>query len=160
MIKLNKRLEYYKKLREEGLKLYQSGMTQKTVSEMLNVDRRTIERWCKKAGISRHHGPQSLTKREDFFDVIDTEEKAYFLGFIMADGNVSTHYNQWALKLGVSYKDKYIIDKFCNVIETKIVKMERITTGKYGDKQKFYSISLTSKHMIQSLMNAGVMPNK
>lgn len=66
----------------------------------------------------RHRGIKSKIGREDFFDIIDSEEKAYFLGFIVADGNVSIYNNQYSLKIHVSMIDKEVIDKFLHYIES------------------------------------------
>lgn len=74
----------------------------------------------------------------------------------MADGNISTYKNQWTLKIHLAYKDHEIIDKFCECIQTNIAKTVSIINKLY----KTINISLTSKHMIQSLMNYGICSAK
>lgn len=55
---------------------------------------------------------------EDYFECIDTEEKAYFLGFIMADGNVY-RYDDGRLQFSIKLKstDKDIIYKFAECVK-------------------------------------------
>ena len=54
---------------------------------------------------------QNLTKfNENVFDSIDTEEKAYWLGFIFADGYISLKGNSFELSLKGS--DSEHLDKF------------------------------------------------
>ena len=50
--------------------------------------------------------------REDYFDCIDSFDKAYYLGWIMADGNVSITNGQYSLKIHIAIKDKELIDNF------------------------------------------------
>ena len=48
------------------------------------------------------------------FETIDTEEKAYWLGFIAADGCISkaSEYNSYRLSINISDIDNLIIDFF------------------------------------------------
>jgi len=54
------------------------------------------------------------TAKYNFFNVIDTEEKAYWLGFITADGHISDR----ELRIQLSIKDKNHLEKFLTAIES------------------------------------------
>ena len=58
---------------------------------------------------------------ESFFEVIDTEEKAYWLGFIAADGCVRKRKrcNSWVFTLVQHQKEKDHLEKFRGAIEHK-----------------------------------------
>jgi hypothetical protein len=49
------------------------------------------------------------------FDVIDTPEKAYWLGFIIADGYLNDNKNMLRIKLG--NKDKCHLEKFIKFLD-------------------------------------------
>ena len=56
----------------------------------------------------------------DFFNKIDSKEKAYWLGMLYADGNVYKRSENWFnTQLGVNKKDRMIIDRFANAIGAK-----------------------------------------
>ena len=48
------------------------------------------------------------------FDQIDTQEKAYWLGFILADGYLNTNKHMLRIKLGD--KDKHHLEKFIQAL--------------------------------------------
>lgn len=54
---------------------------------------------------------------ENYFEKIDTEDKAYFLGFIMADGCILKNRN--TLKIIIHKKDKHILEDFSKCIDFK-----------------------------------------
>lgn len=138
------------------IELYQSGLTLEEIAEIYHVNSATIQTRIQDAGITRHRGPKSKVKKEDFFDFIDTEEKAYFLGWIMADGNVSIYNNQYSLKLHIQAGDRELIDKFLLAIDADYkVKIKQTNKGGLGAY-----VSITSKHMVQSLITLGVIPQK
>ena len=143
-------------LKEKAIELYLSGKKMKEVAAELEIHEATVQRWMSKEKVSRHRGPLSLIGKEDFFDVIDTEEKAYWLGFIMADGCVNIYNGQYCLKIHIAAKDSEIIDNFLLAIESKNKPYYR--TDINGNQT--YAISLSSKHMVESLISLGVVPNK
>jgi hypothetical protein len=51
---------------------------------------------------------------EDYFEIIDTPEKAYFLGFIFADGCLIDNPKEYRYKLNIKIhsKDEDILKKF------------------------------------------------
>lgn len=64
------------------------------------------------------------------FDIIDTEEKAYWLGFIVADGYLNKSKNMLRIKLGD--KDKHHLEKFIKFLngDISMLKSEKhIITG-------------------------------
>ena len=85
------------------------------------------------------------------FENIDTEEKAYWLGFLYADGSVGSKENK--IELGLSEKDLKHIEKFKNFmgISNKI---------SYRPETKSYRISFRSEKCKMDLINKGCVPKK
>ena len=69
---------------------------------------------------------------ENYFENIDTEEKAYWLGFIAADGSVvkSSKYNSYRLYINLSYVDELHLEKFKNAIGANDIKLQKYTSTK------------------------------
>ncbi len=67
---------------------------------------------------------------EDYFENIDTEEKAYWLGFIAADGSVvkSSEYNSYRLYINLSHVDKNHLEKFRNAIGANDIVLQEYTS--------------------------------
>lgn len=72
-----------------------------------------------RAGI-KNRNKEKYSKRfsldENFFERVDTEEKAYFLGFLYADGCNKEYANCVSLEL--QFRDSYIIDVFNKAINS------------------------------------------
>lgn len=85
------------------------------------------------------------------FETIDTEEKAYWLGFLYADGTISSKENK--IELGLAEKDLTHIQKFRTFIgiSNKIC---------YRESSKSYRFSFRSYKCKQDLINKGCVPNK
>ena len=102
----------------------------------------------------------------NYFDVIDTEEKAYWLGFLFADGNISK--SSWTRKNGtvkngcyrveVSLKSEDIehLEKFAKAIEYE----KPIKISKASFRKERCRLSFNNKHMWQTLVNLGCTPAK
>ena len=150
-----------KEMKEEAAKLYKSGMNCPEIGKHFGGYKAgTIQEWLHGLNIElRHRGPKSKIKNEDFFDVIDTEAKAYYLGWLMADGNTSVYNGQYSIKVGMSPDDREILDGFMEAIQStnKTLIKDNITKGK---KHKCLYVSLTSRHMCESLFKLGVVPAK
>jgi hypothetical protein len=118
--------------------------------------------------------PQEITSRksqinENYFENIDCEEKAYILGFLFADGNVSEKSHKVSVQ--ISYKDKDILIKMCNILfngDTSYIKEYKYDRVIYNkDNNKTYSfldhkaaIFLINKKIADDLIKLGCMPNK
>lgn len=84
-----------------------------------------------------------------FFDIIDTEQKAYWLGFIYADGNL---YNN-SLTISLQLCDLNHLEKFKKDIEFSgvIYKLPKINKC---------IITFSNKHLAKNIYNKGVVPCK
>ena len=95
------------------------------------------------------------TYNENFFEKIDDEYKAYFLGFIYADGCLiddSKSY-RYKLNLKIHNKDKHILEDFIKCINGEI----EVWSNK---KRDMCEISLSGKKIVSDLKEKGVLPNK
>ena len=90
-----------------------------------NLSRPTILKILKEFGIPTYSKQQlySIGLKEDIFSVIDTEEKAYFLGFLLADGCIfhDKHRPNSAPKIifGLKSIDSYMVERFHNFINAQ-----------------------------------------
>jgi len=73
----------------------------------------TIYNILKRNGRIHKIGNKKYKVNENYFEKIDTEEKAYWLGFLYADSNVRIHKGRSGiLKLKLKQSDKQHIEKF------------------------------------------------
>jgi hypothetical protein len=116
---------------------------------------------------SRGYTPRTFTEaytkytfNHNFFENIDTEAKAYFLGFMVADGHVGT--KEVILDLGT--KDRHIIEEFVTSIEgnNKIADKQCKSNFNTIEKPICYMsrLNLRSDKMIADLNNLGLTRNK
>jgi len=88
-------------------------------------------------------------KNHNYFNQIDNESKAYFLGLLFADGYVSRKTNQ--IQLFLLKEDLEIIKEFKKQIKY---------SGKITLRKNLYGISPSSPIIKNDLINLGCVPNK
>jgi hypothetical protein len=86
----------------------------------------------------------------DYFTNIDTKSKAYFLGFIFADGNIRKDYRQ--LKFNQDISEISILKKFCNEINAN--------PSKINIKNKLARLWISRRKIVMELVKLGAHPNK
>lgn len=89
---------------------------------------------------------------ERIFENIDTKEKAYWLGFLYADGNICKTSNRVGFHL--AYKDVVLLERFCDFVggdRSKIISYDN------NSSVCFY---VYSKNFKNDLINNNIVPNK
>ena len=139
----------FKIYEELATKYLVEGLSLVELSKQSGIDRRTLSINFKNMGIEIVN-KQNLTKfDEHIFDEIDNEEKAYWLGFIFADGYISSTSNNFELSLSI--KDINHLEKF-----SKFMKY----TGQIKQDSYRCRFSLRNKHLWNILNNYGCIPRK
>lgn len=89
---------------------------------------------------------------EGFFKTIDSPKKAFWLGFICADGSIYKVRN--SLCFTITQKEKYLIERFsADVCSTYIITKVEKQKGRYGGS--FFKITIYNQTFIENLLNAG-----
>jgi len=142
---------------------YINGITNKILSKKYSLHRSTIQSILNKKNIklksicdtSRKH----LIINENYFNIIDCEEKAYILGLLFADGNL----RQNGFELTLVETDKEILEKISKIIYNKIVlnykKSRHYRNSSYVCKPQ-YRLIVTSNKMKNDLMKHGCVQAK
>lgn len=88
----------------------------------------------------------------DFFDRIDSEEKAYWLGFVWADGNVRADFR--TLRINLAVRDETHLKKFASLfgLRTRRAKRRKNSVTAY--------VALNCTSTCRALAAKGVVPNK
>lgn len=136
-----------------------SSLTYNELAVKLNRTRSAIQSKISKMGlIKSEQGKYSYNKR--YFSSIDTQDKAYWLGFITADGCVSIKEDNYKrLKIVLQLKDKPHLEKFNKSIEGNL----QIREKKVNFNNKIYEcceIIVNSTEMCDDLIKLGIVPNK
>lgn len=137
--------------------LYQQGATAKEILPLFNgkiACENTIVKIARDHGVPiRPRGARNVIEHEDFFDVIDTEQKAYILGLLLADGCL--YYSNrgrapvWSITL--KSQDQYLLQQIRELVgsDNKIVQSRGCGC-----------LSVTSERMANALIKYGVTPRK
>lgn len=90
---------------------------------------------------------------DHIFDTIDTEEKAYWLGFMYADGNIYKYNQSWSIELTLQEQDVEHLKKYARFIGYS-------GEPKYRESTKAYRVSTGSRRMAEQLAQKGCVPRK
>ena len=126
--------------------------------------------YLKELGIERPNKQNETKFNENIFDSINTEEKAYWLGFIWADGSIGSSplrddvKSRYDFELSLSEKDTSHLEMFNKFMEHKNnnVKVGKVTCTSNGNKieTKRCRWGIVNKHMWNTLNDYGCTPNK
>lgn len=110
-------------------------------------------------GIRKHYF------NENYFEIIDNEEKAYWLGFIAADGCISkaSEYNSYRLSINISDIDKSHLELFQKCIDASDVEIKTYKNiSGYSSKDGTLTsrIVLNSYKMCTDLMKYNIHERK
>ena len=152
-------------LKEDKLvkKLYNMGHRAPYIANKLKVSIGTISSSIKRQKIG-HNCSEAARKyhfNERFFSEINTEEKAYWLGFIYADGYISLAANySYSIGISLAEKDRNHLKKFIKSLDgnNQIKDYSQNTLYKVGTK--YSRVLLYSKLMYGDLIKQGVFEHK
>lgn len=141
----------------EIIELYSSGLGCYKIAEKYKCSSSSINNLLKKNGVYTKKNPNDYRKfkfNENYFEKIDSENKAYFLGLIYSDGCIS----RTTLRISLQDNDGYILDKLLKDVGSNS-KLYNIKKRK-NTHQNQKLIVLSSKKMIHDLEKLGVSPKK
>lgn len=138
------------------------------IAKDYNVTSEAISYQARKLGLNKVNKFKRKNKlNENYFNNIDNEHKAYWLGFIMADGGVcyTTKYYKETnspnrLYFTLSLKDKSILERFCDDIDydkSKII--DFIPKGTYSNNP-MCKLYINSKKLCLNLKEFDIVPEK
>lgn len=131
---------------------YLNGVKITEISKKYNVNDRTIYNYLDAIDVERNYIYINQSLRRDYFDNIDTYDKAYFLGFLISDGGIVGNSVTMTLQAG----DYYILEIFrkyiCN--ENPLYYHDR------ADGRHEVTFHCKSKQLVDALAKYGVVERK
>lgn len=151
------------------LDAYASGSTMKESSALFGYPKSACEWLLKDEGLTARK-TQSNARRytvdETFFDVIDTQEKAYWLGFLLADGCIFQVKGQPpnGVILGLASVDREHLEKFKKaLLSDHVIRHVAQKPSKNSAVQKIHHcdvVNVYSRKLAKRLTERGVVPAK
>jgi len=136
------------------VKMYESGLSTTEIAEKFNITYQAVISMLRNRGV-RIRSHKEVSRRYDinehFFDKIDSQEKAYFLGILFADGYNSI--DRPEIILGLAPRDKEILEKLIRFIYPAGDRPLR----EYKNR---VNLVIINKHMSQCLNDLGCVPRK
>lgn len=138
---------------EEYLNTPEDQRSLTKLGEKYGVKRQTLSKHLKDRGYEVINYQNKLRCDETVFDKIDNEEAAYWLGFLYADGNISSTGNRLEVRLSIN--DLSHLEKF-----RKFLKLStEIRTG-ICNGNGFCHLAIRNKHLWETLDRLGCHPRK
>lgn len=123
------------------------------LGEKYGIKRQTISKYLKQRGFDVINYQNRIRLNENAFDNMQTEEQYYWLGFMYADGNISSTGNRIEIRLSI--KDLSHLEKFRQFLNLETEIRTGICNG-----NGFCHLSVRNKHLWNTLNNLGCIPCK
>lgn len=138
---------------ETIIQRYKNGESCQAIADSFKVTFHSISNILEKYNIPRDNKYSNKQLDENYFEKIDRPDKAYFLGFMLTDGNISLKEN--IIRLSLSSKDEEILQVFKGKTrnENKLIIRE-------DDKHSEKTFQLRSSKWKKDLSKYGVIPQK
>lgn len=146
---------------EEIIKLYvEEKMSPAAIGKIYELNSSTISRRLKKSEVEIRNiseAKQKWTLNDSYFKYIDSEEKAYWLGMMFADGYVKSNLRDFGLTLKST--DRVHIEKLAKAIEYDGPIFDGESTREFGTF-KYSRIVPSSRESCRHLISHGCVPRK
>lgn len=134
---------------------YSKGKSLSALGREFGVSYNTIRNLLKKQGIKTKGNKHNFPRDEFYFKEINNPEKAYWLGFLYADGCVHSNSNE----ISISLKDKEHLEKFKKAIKAKN-KISESIDHRWSTPCQLYHFSIKDKQLKADLIKWGCTPKK
>lgn len=141
------------------MKLYNEGKNQTEIYKELHMDRKNVRKILKdhNVDVNKNSWKPKYMIDTQYFDNIDTPNKAYILGFLYADGNLTQH--GYGIRLFLQDRDKNILEDILAELKSNYPLHFYDYSYKPNHRNQ-YGIFISNKYMFNSLLNCGLTPNK
>jgi hypothetical protein len=107
---------------------------------------------CKARSLDLSRPRNLIQVKRDYFHLINEQEKAYWLGFLAADGSVICKDGRYIIFFALQEKDRHWLERYRDTVAPGAA------IAKYRDG--LYMVTISSKEMVEDLMRYGLLPNK
>ena len=159
--------KHYQKFSEELyqriIKLHLDGLLHKDISYRLLVSHQGINTTLDRNGIPRmsiSQRNQHIKRNSNYFDKIDTPNKAYVLGMIFADGNNYCIPGKNALTIVLQEEDRDVLERIRQEIEYDAPLHFDNMKKKKEVYHNTYRLVVCDEYMCHKLLELGVVNNK
>ena len=127
-----------------------------------------VKRYNLIKGTTRHCGCEYTKKyeiEETYFEKINTQDKAYFFGFILTDGNIDYRKSNKRITIKIGLKDESILKTFKKYLNTnKPLEYHKRRFKMYGDYKvksgQTVAINISNIKMVEDIIKLGLKPAK
>ena len=129
----------------------------KNIGKILNISDRAVARVLQEAGINTRLKNRYVIKNQNYFEKINTEFKAYILGFIYADGFIGKH-NDFCISLSDKVEDNL---KILQKLQEELGLNKNLiyhTIDRDGNGK--YTFKFSNKKIVDDLKECGVFTCK
>lgn len=140
---------------------YKSGISLCELERQYPTDRRTLKKILSEYGVElrdHSHKSRKYTLDENFFDNINTQNKAYILGLLFADGCNYPPTN--TVTISLQERDKNVLDKINCAMGSNRPLYFKDLHSKNPNWQNSYILTIANKHMSSQLVKLGMVQNK
>lgn len=135
------------KLEQKIIEAYIKGNGYTRVAKICNTNSSTVMRVLKRNNIqirNNHEKSKLYFCNENYFEEINTPNKAYWLGFIYADGYVSINNNQYVFGIALSEKDCILLKKLNFELNSSYPIHTYKQASGYSEKTVYCRLCITS----------------
>lgn len=132
--------------------LHEEGKTQEEIAQTTGHSSGSVCVAIQKLGLPERDWKYHVN--EHFFDKIDTEEKAYVLGWFYSDGCVD---KKGKLRISLNHKDREILEKIRDIMSYTGPLYEN---PPHKNSEAMVTLCINRKTLADKLIDAGCMPNK
>lgn len=143
---------------------YKKNNNVKELSLMFNISQASMRNALHKFGVQTkltcEKQKEKYPRNSRYFQTIDTPEKAYWLGFLYADGGVTDSGSIHRVRINLAECDYEHLVKFRKAIGAFNTPIKETVKRTNGKEYKGYYISFSDKEMVQDLISKGCFPKK
>lgn len=153
------------------LEMYASGSSGLVIAREIGINCEAVYRILRRHGATRTNKQNYAVVFEDnYFENIDTPEKAYFLGLIAADGCVmSTKQSSLKMKIDLESSDHLVLDMLAAALKLPADRVKYYKYGKTGfvdmndprnAEKRIARLVIPSDKLVNDLIHLGIKPKK